>query len=49
MRQRKLTRDEAIEEYLVYRLRLYDFLHITQVAIEIWWRGSQRLWMFVNR
>src|SRR5208282_3558856 len=35
MRERKLTREEAIEEYLVYQLRLYEFFHIFQVITEI--------------
>jgi hypothetical protein len=35
VRERKLTREEAIEEYLVYHIRTYEFLQIFQMAVEI--------------
>jgi hypothetical protein len=35
MRNRKLTREKAIEEYLVCQNRIYAFLHIFQIADEI--------------
>ena len=35
MRDRKLGREEALGEYIVYRLRTYEFLHIFQVVMDI--------------
>jgi hypothetical protein len=35
MRDRKLTRAEAVEEYLVYQIRLFDYLHCFQAALDI--------------
>lgn len=35
MRNRKLTRAEALEEYLVYQLRLFDYLHCFRAALDI--------------
>lgn len=31
----KLTREQAIEEYVVCQVRLYEFLHVFQIATEI--------------
>jgi hypothetical protein len=31
MRDRRLTRSEALEEYLVYQIRLYEYLHCFQI------------------
>jgi hypothetical protein len=35
MRERKLTRDEALEEYLVYQIKLYEFLHMFQINVDL--------------
>jgi hypothetical protein len=35
MRNRKLTHEEAIEEYVIYRLRTCEFLRIFQIALDI--------------
>lgn len=35
MRERKLSREEAVEEYIIYQLRLYDYLHMFQIALAI--------------
>ena len=35
MRNRKLTHAEAVEEYLVYQIRLFDYLHCFQAALDI--------------
>ncbi len=35
MRDRRLTRAEALEEYLVYQIRLYEYLHCFQIARDI--------------
>jgi uncharacterized protein YaaR (DUF327 family) len=35
MRQRKLTRDKAIEEYLIYRRRIREFLDMAQMRKDI--------------
>lgn len=35
MRDRRLTRSEALEEYLVYQIRLFEFLHIFQIILDI--------------
>ncbi|MGO9273384.1 MAG: hypothetical protein ACLQOO_24625 [Terriglobia bacterium] len=35
MRQRKLTPDEAFEEYLVYQIRLFEYMEMFQVELDI--------------
>ena len=35
MRNRKLSRREALQEYLVYQIRIYEYLHTFQVGLEI--------------
>jgi len=35
MRERKLTRDEALGEYLVYQIKLYEFLHMFQINLDL--------------
>lgn len=35
MRDRKLTRDEALEEYLVYQIRLYEYVHTFKIVLDI--------------
>src|SRR5229473_4388584 len=35
MRDRKLTRTEALEEYLVYLIRLYEYIHTFKVVLDI--------------
>jgi hypothetical protein len=35
MRGGKLTRAEAVEEYLVYQIKLFEYLHCFQVALDI--------------
>jgi hypothetical protein len=35
MRDRKLTRAEALEEYLVYQIRLFEYLNCFQAALDI--------------
>jgi len=35
MRDRRLTRPEALEEYLVYQIRLYEYLHCFQIMLDI--------------
>src|SRR5690349_3164436 len=35
MRDRKLSRAEAMEEYLIYQIRLYEYLHMFQIALDI--------------
>jgi hypothetical protein len=35
MRDRKLTCEEAIEEYLVYQIRLFEYLHCFQATLDI--------------
>jgi len=35
MRDRRLTRAEAIEEYLVYQIRLYEYLHTFKIVLDI--------------
>lgn len=35
MRDRRLTRAEALEEYLVYQIRLYEYLHTFQIVLDI--------------
>ena len=33
MRDRRLNRAEAVEEYLVYQIRLYEYLHSFQMVL----------------
>jgi len=35
MRNRILTRAEALEEYLVYRIRLFEYLNCVQVVADV--------------
>lgn len=35
MRNRRLTREEALEEYLVYRKRIREFLDLAQIATDV--------------
>lgn len=35
MRDRILTRKEAVEEYLSYQIRLYDYLHTVQIILDL--------------
>jgi hypothetical protein len=35
MRDRRLTRAEALEEYIVYQFRLYEYIHTFQIALDI--------------
>lgn len=35
MRNRKLTQEEAFEEYLIYQIRLFEFAEMFQVANDI--------------
>lgn len=35
MRDRKLTRDEALEEYLIYLIRLYEYLRTFKIVLDI--------------
>jgi hypothetical protein len=35
MRGRKLSQAEALEEYALYRIRLFEYLHVFQVLIDI--------------
>lgn len=35
MRNRKLTQDEAFEEYLVYQIRLFEYIEMFQIELDI--------------